>query len=428
LLCGEISLANDEDAVLAIDAQGNCLGSIELKRHLKTMKAPLASAASPEHGLLLAGTFRSSLIISRSPTDNVAITGEQTADGGLTHGFLARIDHTGALTAQAIIRTTDKETGLDVGSIGANANFIFVLMTAKGEFYLNDGEVSVSSEGTAKIATAILAKYSKQGKALELRTLATHPTSAFRSLSLHVNDHVLVAYFQGGAVNSIGPLGLETPDANSLKVADSNLPGGRLWWKDINTDKPPFVRRITSDPSTVATGVRNLSAGEFSAGHTSHLSKKELLFRNRGGMEDTNASASNKIVFDLPYAIPEFAIAQLVPLANESRLVVGFYAASSIGAIKTPNGPVEELDSHPVQLGQQPWRSFMIRMGSDMLATKHQVFTATEDLAMKGATVQQEENDKLQVLVHGEFNGMLDLGPAKLSAPTVHDFAASISW
>ena len=69
-----------------------------------------------------------------------------------------------------------------------------------------------------------------------------------------------------------------------------------------------------------------------------------------------------------------------------------------------------------------------IRMGSDMLATKHQVFTATEDLAMKGATIQQQEDDKLQVLVHGEFKGMLDLGPAKLSAPTVHDFAASISW
>lgn len=314
-----------------------------------------------------------------------------------------------------------------MAAIGANANYIFVLMTAKGEFDLINGEVSVRSAGTAQIETVILAEYSKQGLALGLRTLATHPTSAFHSLSLHVNDHVLIAYFQGGSVNSIGPLGLETPGANTVKVADSNLAGGRLWWKSI-MDQTAFVRRITSDPGTVATGVGNLSAGEFSAGYTSHITKEELLFRNRGGMEDTNASASNKIVFGLPNATPEFAIAQLLPLANESRLVVGFYAASSIGAIKLPNGPVEELEIHPINMGQQPWRSFMIRMGSDMLATKHQVFTATEDLAMKGATIQQQEGDKLQVLVHGEFNGILEIGPAKLSAPTVHDFAASISW
>jgi hypothetical protein len=155
---------------------------------------------------------------------------EPTEDGGLTHGFLARLDHTGALTAQAVIKTTDKHTGLTVAAIGENSQFIFQLMSAKGDFELVHDDIDgiqVSSDNIEPLVeTLVLVRYSKDGQALELLTIATHPTTPFKSLSLQVNDRILIAYFQGGEVTPDNNLGLETPGASAIKVADSGLAGG----------------------------------------------------------------------------------------------------------------------------------------------------------------------------------------------------------
>jgi hypothetical protein len=184
------------------------------------------------------------------------------------------------------------------------------------------------------------------------------------------------------------------------------------------------------DDGTAATAIPNLNMDAFRTAYTSRISKQEIQLRLRSEMESATAAPSNQIVFDSPYyESPEFALAQLTPLVNDASLIVGFYAARTISAIRTLGGQLEELDAQSVKFGETPpWRSFMIRMDANMIPTAHRIFTATEALTMKGATVQRQEGETLSILVHGEFKGDLSLGPTMLTAPTIHDFAASVSW
>ena len=48
--------------------------------------------------------------------------------------------------------------------------------------------------------------------------------------------------------------------------------------------------------------------------------------------------------------------------------------------------------------------------------------------SIDGATVQGQDNNNLQVLVHGNFTGYLPQLGIATPGPDAHDFAASISW